>query len=80
MIRVQIDVWPYGDKKNKRGISTINIANEHTNKVTQDALYRCTVFDEGDQTEYEVTVNHNIKDGIYVLLQKVLEEYTEIFN
>ena len=73
MINVQVDLWPYGNEGRKSEIANIRIANIHTNMKTQDAIYGCTVYDDSGK-EISVEVDHNRKDGIYVLLRKVLQE------
>lgn len=75
MIDIQIDLWPYGNKKRKEEIANIRIANIHTSR-NQDAIYGCTVYDKSNEKSY--TVDHNRKDGIYVLLRKVFEEVTKV--
>lgn len=73
MINVQIDLWPYGNEKRKSEIANIRIANIHTNMESQDAIYGCTVYDNSGK-EISIELDHNRKDGIYVLLQKVIKE------
>ncbi len=71
MVNIQIDIWPHGDKAKKRKIANIKIANVSGRPCMVDT-YRCHISNE---KKTEIFVKHIRKEGIYILLKKVLEEY-----
>jgi len=77
MIRIQVDILPRGDICRKHSICEIEIALDKLDEETQDASY-CITLHSTDIGAKKLYVLHNRRDGIYVLIKKVLDEYVNL--
>jgi len=75
MIRITVELIPFGIKGLKRNIGEIVIINsiDHP-KRPEYGNYEVTIKDIGKDIIKELTItNHKRKEGVWVLLKKILE-------
>jgi predicted amino acid racemase len=71
MIRVTIDLIPYGIEEKKKNIDTITISNIYTS--IKDIAEYSVRFDNNEKTSFMIK-NHRRIEGIYSLLKKVIDK------
>lgn len=75
MLRVTLDIVPFGDETRARGIGMLEIAR--TTLSDNPENYSVTVFAENGELENIYTVKaHSYEDGAWVLMRRALEILT----
>ena len=66
---------PDGDRNREYEIAEMEIILETVNEETQDATYRCNIYNPlgGESSTFQF--KHNRKDGIYTCIKKALEQH-----
>lgn len=71
MIKVTIDLWPYGQEDRKRTISEFYVANDGTG----DEFKGRYIFKRKEDDPWEKSVTHLRKEGVEKLVQAVIEKH-----
>lgn len=71
MIKVTIDLWPFGYEENKRTLSEFYIANDGMGNMIKGTY----LFKRKLEDEWEQSVEHDRYDGVETLVKKVLEKH-----
>ena len=80
MLRLSIDIVPFGVEPSKRRLSTIEIANVHTNENnTADYKFHVTDVDSGMSYTGKLK-GHKREDGHMVLVNKVIKKYLKLLE
>ena len=80
MLRISIDIVPFGVEPSKRRLSTIEIANVHTHP-NNTADYKFFVVDVDSGMSYSGKLRgHKREEGYMILVDKVIKKYIKLLE
>jgi len=72
MLKVTIDLWPYGNKEESKTISSFFVANDGTGNYSMGNY----LFKKNEEDKWEKSVQgHYRSEGVEKLIEKVLEKH-----
>ena len=75
MIKVTVEVWPFGSEEDKKTVYSIEVANVYT--AVDIANYACRVKSPKKEDAYFAVTDHKRSDGMARLLEKVFQKMAE---